>query len=69
MNLKCVVIDDEQHAIEVLTDHIAEMPGLTVFKTFTSPVQALTEISVGDEIDLFGFHGSSPCHVRSNARL
>lgn len=52
MNLKCVVIDDEQHAIEVLTDHIAEMPGLTVFKTFTSPVQALTEISVDDEIDL-----------------
>ncbi|QDW26651.1 LytR/AlgR family response regulator transcription factor [Pedobacter sp. KBS0701] len=52
MNLKCVVIDDEQHAIEVLTDHIAEMPGLTVFKTFTSPVQALTEISIEDEIDL-----------------
>jgi DNA-binding LytR/AlgR family response regulator len=52
MNLKCVVIDDEQHAIEVLTDHIAEMPGLTIFKTFTSPVQALTEISIGDEIDL-----------------
>ncbi|WP_316846339.1 LytTR family DNA-binding domain-containing protein [Pedobacter psychrodurus] len=52
MNLKCVVIDDEQHAIEVLTDHIAEMPGLTVFKTFTSPVQALTEISTDDEIDL-----------------
>jgi len=52
MNLKCVVIDDEQHAIEVLTDHIAEMPGLTIFKTFTSPVQALTEISTDDEIDL-----------------
>ena len=52
MNLKCVVIDDEQHAIEVITDHIEEMPGLTVFKTFTSPVQALTELSLDDEIDL-----------------
>ncbi|WP_443936692.1 LytR/AlgR family response regulator transcription factor [Pedobacter sp. MW01-1-1] len=52
MNLKCVVIDDEQHAIEVLTDHIAEMPGLSLFKTFTSPIQALTEITVEDEIDL-----------------
>lgn len=52
MNLKCIVIDDEQHAIEVLTDHIAEMPGLTIFKTFTSPVQALTEISADDEIDI-----------------
>ncbi|MBC6109088.1 LytR/AlgR family response regulator transcription factor [Pedobacter fastidiosus] len=52
MNLKCVVIDDEQHAIEVLTDHIAEMPGLNLFKTFTSPIQALTEISADDEIDL-----------------
>ena len=52
MNLKCVVIDDEQHAIEVITDHIAEMPGLTIFKTFTSPVQALTELSISDDIDL-----------------
>lgn len=52
MNLKCVVIDDEQHAIEVITDHIAEMPGLTIFKTFTSPVQALTELSLNDDIDL-----------------
>ncbi len=52
MNLKCVVVDDEQHAIEVLTDHIAEMPGLTLIKTFTSPVQALTEITMQDEIDL-----------------
>ncbi|UKT63107.1 LytR/AlgR family response regulator transcription factor [Pedobacter mucosus] len=52
MNLKCIVIDDEQHAIEVLTDHIAEMPGLTILKTFTSPVQALTEISIEDEIDI-----------------
>ncbi|TDG34867.1 response regulator transcription factor [Pedobacter changchengzhani] len=52
MNLKCVIIDDEQHAIDVVTDHIAEMPGLTLLKTFTSPIQALTEISTSDEIDL-----------------
>ncbi|GGE61870.1 LytTR family two component transcriptional regulator [Pedobacter psychrotolerans] len=52
MNLKCVVIDDEQHAIEVITDHITEMPGLTIFKTFTSPIQALTELSLNDDIDL-----------------
>lgn len=52
MNLKCVIIDDEQHAIDILTDHIAEMPSLTLIKTFTSPVQALTEISLQDEIDL-----------------
>jgi len=52
MNLKCVIIDDEQHAIDVLTDHIAEMPGLTLIKTFTSPIVALTEISPLDEIDL-----------------
>lgn len=52
MNLNCVVVDDEQHAIEVLTDHIAEMPGLTLLKTFTSPVQALTEINTIDNIDI-----------------
>lgn len=52
MNLKCIIIDDEQHAIDIITDHIADMPSLTLIKTFTSPIQALTEISPLDEIDL-----------------
>jgi DNA-binding LytR/AlgR family response regulator len=52
MNLNCVVVDDEQHAIEVIADHIAEMPGLTLIKTFTSPIQALTEINSLNNIDL-----------------
>lgn len=52
MKLKCVAIDDEEHAIEVITDHISEMPGLYVFKTFTNPITALTEINVADQIDI-----------------
>ena len=52
MNLKCVAIDDELHAIEVITDHIHDMPGLSVFATFTSPITALTEIAAEDNIDI-----------------
>ncbi|RZK14029.1 MAG: response regulator [Flavobacterium sp.] len=52
MNLKCIAIDDEAHAIEVITDHIEEMPGISVFKTFTNPVTALTEISAEDQVDI-----------------
>ncbi|MET4081290.1 DNA-binding LytR/AlgR family response regulator [Pedobacter sp. UYP30] len=52
MDLNCVVVDDEEHAIEVLADHIAEMPGLTLLKTFNSPIQALAGISEDDGIDL-----------------
>ncbi len=52
MNLKCIAIDDEDHAIEVITDHIEEMPGLYVYKTFTSPITALTEITAADQVDI-----------------
>ncbi len=52
MDLNCVVVDDEDHAIEVLSDHINDMPGLTLLKTFDSPIQALTGINEEDNIDI-----------------
>lgn len=52
MDLKCVVVDDEHHAIEVLSDHVDEMPGLALLKTFDSPIQALAGISEEDNIDI-----------------
>ena len=52
MSLNCVVVDDEDHAIEVLTDHILEMPGLVLLKTYHSPIQALASISEADDIGI-----------------
>jgi DNA-binding LytR/AlgR family response regulator len=50
--LKCVVIDDEQHAIDLLTDYMAELPSLFLFKTFKNPFLALDDISAEDDIDI-----------------
>lgn len=50
--LKCVIIDDEQHAIDLLTDYIAEVPSLALFKTFRNPLLVLGDISTEDDIDI-----------------
>jgi len=50
--LKCVIIDDEQHAIDLLTDYIAELPSLSLFKTFRNPLLALDGITPEDQIDI-----------------
>lgn len=52
MALNCVVVDDEDHAIEVLADHIKDMPGLKLLETFDSPIQALADISEEDNIGI-----------------
>jgi len=49
---RCVIIDDEQHAIDLLTDYISELPSLSIFKSFTNPILALDEIRVEDDIDI-----------------
>lgn len=50
--LKCVIIDDEQHAIELLTDYISELPSLSIYKTFNNPILALDTIRKEDDIDI-----------------
>ncbi|PTX18260.1 LytTR family two component transcriptional regulator [Pontibacter mucosus] len=40
---RCMVIDDENHAIEVLSDYIADTPRLQLVKTFQDPVAALMD--------------------------
>jgi two-component system LytT family response regulator len=44
-SISCIIIDDDQTAINILKDHIAEMPRLKVHRTYTKPVEALSEIS------------------------
>lgn len=50
--LKCVILDDETFAIELLADKIKLFPDLEIYKTYTSPMVALLEISEEDEIDI-----------------
>lgn len=50
--LKCVIIDDEKHAVELLADYIAAMPNLHLLKYFTDPLKALMDITVEDNIDI-----------------
>jgi len=50
--LKCIIIDDEQHAIDLLSDYISELPSLYLYKSYTNPILALDEIKVEDEIDI-----------------
>lgn len=48
---KCLVIDDERHAIELLTDYIAAIPQLYLEQAFQNPVDALMASNKGEKYD------------------
>jgi two-component system LytT family response regulator len=43
--ISCIIIDDDQTAIDILEDHISQIGRLKVHRTYTKPVEALSEIS------------------------
>lgn len=45
MKLRCVVIDDEPLAIDIIARHIAQTPFLTLTQSFTHPVKAFEYLS------------------------
>lgn len=49
---KCIIVDDEPHAIEGLKRYISGIPDLEILNTFTEPVNALYEITTGSAVDL-----------------
>lgn len=49
--LKCMVIDDEPLAIQLLQDHISQISFLELSKTFTNPLDALVSIN-SNPVDL-----------------
>ncbi|WP_254411365.1 LytR/AlgR family response regulator transcription factor [Dyadobacter diqingensis] len=51
MNLRCLIIDDEQAAINVLSNYISKTPFLELAGTYLDPVQAL-EVIYTQPIDL-----------------
>lgn len=50
--IRCVIIDDERHAISLLTTYISSIPALELIKTYKDPIQALSEITSEDRIDI-----------------
>jgi len=52
MAFRCIIIDDEPDAVEILADYIHQMPELALLNSFTDPVQAMNVIMDGDLIDI-----------------
>ena len=49
---RCIIVDDEPYAIEGLKRYISSIAELTIMNCYTDPLQALVEISAGDQVDL-----------------
>lgn len=49
--INCIIVDDEEHAIELLTIHIEQTPFLKLVGTSTDPIKALQLLNT-QEIDL-----------------
>lgn len=49
---KCIIIDDEPHAIEGLKGYISHIPTLHLLASYTDPVVALKEIQSQERVDL-----------------
>ena len=39
--INCIIVDDEQHAIDILTHYVAQTPFLNLVGTSTNPIEAL----------------------------
>jgi len=51
MKIKCIIIDDEPLAAEVIETHLKEFPNMELLSKFTNPLEALSIIETG-EIDV-----------------
>jgi two-component system LytT family response regulator len=45
--INCVIIDDDQYAIDIICDYIKEIPKLCLTKSYTSSIKALSDLSTG----------------------
>lgn len=52
MKWRCIIVDDEQHAIDTLTDYLAQVPDIILVESYTSPLIALAEIDNVGDIDI-----------------
>ncbi|WP_421943752.1 LytR/AlgR family response regulator transcription factor [Pedobacter sp.] len=52
MPINCIAIDDDPNSLENLNSYLAKIPDLQLVKSFTDPLQALTDISSADTVDI-----------------
>lgn len=77
MYYNCAIVDDEQHAIDLLHDYIEDTRFLKLSSTFNNPIDALKTIGNGDQIDFLfldidmeGMKGTELSeHLRSKVRF
>ena len=49
--INCIIVDDEQHAIDILVHYVQQIPQLHLAGSFTNPIEAL-QIVTSEKIDL-----------------
>jgi len=49
--INCVIVDDEQHAIDILVHYVNQTPHLNLVASFTNPIEAL-QLFTKEKIDL-----------------
>lgn len=52
MPITCIAIDDDPTSLESLIEYIENSPDLELIKTFAEPLQALSEISASNPVDI-----------------
>lgn len=52
MIYKCIIVDDEQHAIQLISDYIQETPRLQLANTYQNSAEVLSQLQQEDEIDI-----------------
>jgi len=52
MKLTCIVIDDDIHAVNGITAYINSLTNVQLIQSYTDPLQALKEITAGEQIDI-----------------
>ena len=49
--INCIIVDDEQHAIDILVHYVSQVPHLNLVTTATNPMEAL-QVVASQKIDL-----------------
>jgi len=52
MKLRCIVIDDETHAMEGIKSYISSLSNLELVASYMDSLQALKEIGTGENVDI-----------------
>jgi len=50
--MKCYIIDDEQHAIDILSNYITKVPGLRLAGATTDPMNGIIQLKADPSVDV-----------------